>query len=217
MQSGDRAASESTLIVLVRHGEAANNAEGRFGGHGPAPLTEVGRKQAEVTAAAVERLEPTAVISSDLVRAVQTAEPIVGRTALTCVYDERFRERSVGVFDNLLFSEAEQRYPDLWQRMMRRDFAATPPGGETVEQVFQRVSEGLDEVVEQYRGGRVLIVSHGLAIYHALSHIFGLGVPTREHKVFALVGNCSLSTFKTRAGRWRIKAINDCSHLSELG
>jgi len=215
MTTGDPSHTE-TLLVLVRHGQSQGNVDGRFGGHGPTPLTDLGRKQAELTAAAIaEHVKPTVLISSDLTRAQQTSAPIAKALGMEPTLDESFRERSVGVLDNLLFKEAEEQYPELWKRMLRRERDATPPGGEHVDTVFERVSNGIDRVVDEHRGGRVVIVSHGLAIYHALSHIFGIGTPSREHKVFALVDNCSMSEFTTRKGRWRIRGINHTSHLGD--
>ncbi len=216
MASADRSATE-TLVVIVRHGQSEGNVAGRFGGHGPTPLTDLGKRQAEATARVIsELIKPTALVSSDLVRARQTMAPIADAVGMDPRFDESFRERGVGVFDNLLFSEAAEQYPELWKRMLKRDRTATPPGGEEVDAVFDRVSRGIDEVVDQHRGGRVVIVSHGLAIYHAFSHIFGLGTPSQDHKVFALVDNCSMSTFTSYKDKWRIRTINDRSHLGEL-
>ncbi len=216
MKTGDTSAPE-TVVVLVRHGQSQGNVDGRFGGHGPTPLTQVGREQAKLTAAAIAAaVEPTALVSSDLPRAMQTMQPIAEAVNLEPAFDVGFRERGVGVFENLLFTEAQEQYPELWQRMLRREPGATPPGGEEIDAVFDRVSNALDRVVDEHRGGRIVIVSHGLAIYHALAHIFGLGSPSQSLKVFALVDNCSLSTFTCKRDKWRIRAINDRSHLKGL-
>ncbi|PYS78380.1 MAG: hypothetical protein DMF66_06650, partial [Acidobacteria bacterium] len=67
---------ETTRILLVRHGQSQGNAERRFGGHSPTPLSELGLRQAEATARALTVENLTAIYSSDLLRAVQTAEPL---------------------------------------------------------------------------------------------------------------------------------------------
>lgn len=216
MATGDRSPSE-TFVVFVRHGQSRGNVDGRFGGHGPTPLTELGHAQAKLTARAIaEVVKPTVLISSDLPRAVQTVEPIAAAMNLEVSFNPGFRERSVGVLDDVLFTEAAERFPDLWQRMLSRDPSVTPPGGEPVDAVYERVSSAIDRVIDEHRGQRVVIVSHGLAIYHAFAHIFGLGSPSRPHKVFALVDNCSMSTFTSRRERWLIRTINDSSHLRGL-
>ena len=65
-----------TRLYLIRHGQSAGNAEGRFGGHGPTPLSELGKEQAEKTAKVLAKEGISAIYSSDLLRAVQTAEPL---------------------------------------------------------------------------------------------------------------------------------------------
>jgi probable phosphoglycerate mutase len=217
MSTGSVDAPEPTVLALVRHGESAGNSEGRIGGHGPTPLTDHGHRQARATAQALARLfRPTAIVSSDLVRARQTASPLAELTGLAPALDPRWRERSLGVLDDLLFSEIELRYPEHWQRLRARDPRACPPGGETLDQVFARVSAAIQDIVTRHPGGRVVVISHGLAIFHALAHILGLGSPGSGLNVFTLVANCSVSTFRHRTGHWYIEAINDRAHLLDL-
>src|SRR4051812_37490773 len=99
-------------ILLLRHGQSEGNEGNRFGGHGPTPLTARGRRQAELAAAAVAKEGLPALWSSDLVRAVQTAEPIAAACGLPLQQTAALRERSVGVFTGLTFLEAEERYPE---------------------------------------------------------------------------------------------------------
>ncbi len=64
-----------TRLYLVRHGQSAGNAAGRFGGHSPTPLSELGKTQATTTAGALASENISVIYSSDLLRAVQTADP----------------------------------------------------------------------------------------------------------------------------------------------
>ncbi|HLA95358.1 MAG TPA: histidine phosphatase family protein, partial [Pyrinomonadaceae bacterium] len=86
-----------TKLFLIRHGQSAGNAEGRFGGHGPTPLSDLGVRQAEVTAQALAKENVAAIYSSDLYRAVQTAEPLSRLTGIPILTKQSFRERHVGV------------------------------------------------------------------------------------------------------------------------
>lgn len=206
----------STEIVVVRHGQSKGNAEGRFGGHGPTPLTEHGHQQARHTGAALaDDGEPVALYSSDLPRAVQTAEAISSAVGVDVSFDSGLRERSLGVFDNLLFTEVQERYPEGWKRLVSRDLKYCPEGGEPVDAVFERVSVTVDRIVTEHPAGRVILVSHGLAIFHLFAHVCGLGSPANDLKVFALVDNCSMSTFRHRKGRWRVMSLNDRAHLPD--
>jgi probable phosphoglycerate mutase len=205
-----------TMLALVRHGQAESNRDLRFGGHSAAALTALGRRQAEATAAALADFGATALVSSDLARAAETAAPIARVTGLPIALDPGLRERSLGVFDGLSFAEAEARYPEHWARLVGRDHAAVPPGGELVDSVHARVSEAIDRIVTANAGGRVIVVSHGLAIFHAFAHITGLGSPSGDLRVFVLVDNCSITRLEHRAARWRIYGMNEVAHLRDV-
>jgi probable phosphoglycerate mutase len=211
----------TTTLLWVRHGEADSNRDGRFGGHSPVPLTPRGVQQAEATAAAIAKLAPTAIVSSDLVRTRQTAEPIARATGLAPTWDPGLRERSLGILDGLGFAEAEEKHPALWARLRARDPDLVPDGGESNDQVYARVCASIDRVIADHRGGRVVVVSHGIALYHAFAHVCGLGKPGPDHAVFVLLDNCSLSTLEHRTddagrSRWRILRLNDVAHLAAL-
>src|SRR2546423_3227201 len=102
----------TTRILLIRHGQSQGNAEQRFGGHTPTPLSELGRRQAEATARALATEGLTAIYASDLLRAVETAEPLAQVTDLEINKTSAFRERSVGQMEGLAFEEAAEKYPD---------------------------------------------------------------------------------------------------------
>lgn len=210
-------ATAPTELLLVRHGEADSNRDGRFGGWSPVPLTERGRAQAARAAAELAERRPVAVITSDIVRAVETAAPICAALGVTARHEPGLRERSLGVFDGLAFAEAEARYPELWRRLLARDPDAVPEGGEPATAVFARVSAAIARIVADHAGQRVVVVTHGLALFHVFSYVCGMGVPSPDAPVFVLVDNASITHVEHRAGdRWRIVTINDTAHLRGL-
>ena len=73
-----------------------------------------------------------------------------------------FRERDVGLFEGLTQAEARTRYPELWARNITRRWAEAPPGGETIDEVIARVSQGLTELASTMQGERILLVAHGV-------------------------------------------------------
>jgi probable phosphoglycerate mutase len=203
-----------TTLLWVRHGEADSNRDGRFGGHSPAALTTLGLEQAARTGAAMVAHAPTAIVSSDLMRARQTAEAIGAACALPIEFDPALRERSLGILDGLSFTETEEKHPALWARLRARDHDLVPDGGEHNRAVFDRVTGAIDRIVEAHAGGRVVVVSHGIALYHAFLHVCGLGTPSPDHRVFTLLDNCSISRFEHRPGpRWRVLSLNETHHL----
>src|SRR5215831_17829594 len=106
-----------TTILVVRHGESEGNAERRFGGHGPTPLSERGRAQARALGRVLaNEPPPDAVYSSDLPRAVETAAIVMatGGRGGTVIETPALRERSVGVFTDMTFDEARTQFPDAY-------------------------------------------------------------------------------------------------------
>src|SRR5919206_2591622 len=151
---------ETTRILLVRHGQSRGNAERRFGGHSPSPLSELGHRQAEATARALACEGVTALYSSDLLRAVQTAEPLARATGLEIETTSALRERSVGLMEGLTFEEAAEAHPEEYAALLRRDFEHVLAGGESYRQLLDRAAAGLDRAVEENAGGRIAVFSH---------------------------------------------------------
>ena len=100
-----------TKLYLIRHGQSAGNAEGRFGGHSPTPLSELGMRQAEMTAHFLAKENVDVIYTSDLYRAVQTAEPLAKILDLPIIKTDAFRERNVGVLEGLTFDESKEETP----------------------------------------------------------------------------------------------------------
>lgn len=151
------------MIILVRHGQTAVNAEGRLQGRLDPPLTDVGQTQAaalSVVAGGVKR-----VVSSPLRRARETASYF----GLPVTVDERWTEIDYGVLDGLAFNEVS---PDVWQRW-RTDATWAPEGGESLDDVGQRVAAACEELIAA--DGDVVVVSHVTPIKAAVA--WALGVP----------------------------------------
>jgi 2,3-bisphosphoglycerate-dependent phosphoglycerate mutase len=201
-------------ILLLRHAQSLGNEEGRFGGHGPTPLTAQGRAQAEATARALAREGGlTAIVSSDLVRAVQTAQLVSEATGVDVVTTPELRERSVGIFTGLTFAEAADRHPEAYAAMMRRDPNSCPPEGETQWQCSTRAGACFDRALLRHAEGRLLFVSHAFTINLVLRRLFGL-----DDTQFFQTDNCALHRLKRRRDNgWTVVALNDRAHLVELG
>ena len=130
--------SLSTHVLLIRHGQSEGNAERRFGGHTATPLSPRGRRQAQALARALKGEELTAIYSSDLARAVETAEPLANLIGLPVNSTNAFRERSVGVMEGLTFEDAARQHPDQYAALLRRDFEHVLTGGESYRQLLDR-------------------------------------------------------------------------------
>ena len=106
-------------LVLLRHGETDWNAQGRAQGHADVPLNAVGRAQAETVAPVLAAFEPARLWSSDLARALQTAEYVAAATGLAIEPDARLREYDVGQRSGLTLAEFAARLPRGVRRVGR--------------------------------------------------------------------------------------------------
>ncbi len=208
---------ETTRVLLIRHGQSKGNAERRFGGHTATPLSELGRKQAEATARALANENISAIYSSDLLRAVETAEALSRTARLTVETTDAFRERGIGVMEGLTFEEAAERYPEEYAALIRRDFEHVILGGESYRQLLERASSFLDRAIEANMGGRIAIFSHTGSICILTLHLMGaLDAPTLR-PVWVSSANCGITRIELREdGFVRVLATNDTRHLAGL-
>ena len=208
---------ETTRVLLVRHGESLGNAERRFGGHSPTPLSELGRRQAEATARALAAAGVTAIYSSDLLRAVQTAEPLALATGLEVRRTPALRERGVGRMEGLTFEEAAAAHPEDYAALLRRDFEHVLDGGESYRQLLDRAAAELDRAVEVNRGGTVAVFSHTGTICILALHLMGaLDAPALK-PVWLASSNCGVTRFTlVHGGLVRLTVANDTRHLAGL-
>jgi broad specificity phosphatase PhoE len=207
----------STRILLIRHGQSEGNAEGRFGGHTATPLSLRGRKQAEATAHTLSTEKLSAIYSSDLPRAVETAMPLARLTSLEVEQSNAFRERSVGVMEGLTFEEAAAQHPAQYAALLRRDLEHVILGGESYRQMLERGLSELDRIIERHGGGHVAIFSHTGTICILTLHLMGaLDAPTLR-PVWIATANCGITRIELRNdGFVRVQAVNDTRHLAGL-
>ena len=209
--------SHSTQVLLIRHGQSEGNAEGRFGGHTATPLSERGRKQAAVTAKMLASDSVTAIYSSDLPRAIDTAEPLSRLTGLPIQSSEAFRERGVGVMEGLAFEDAAEQHPDQYAALLRRDFDHVLAGGESYRQLLDRAWSKLDEAICQNRDGKIVVFSHTGTICILALHLMGALDAPELKPVWIASSNCGITRFELRDdGFVRVLAVNDTRHLIGL-
>ena len=152
----------STQIIAVRHGETAWNVDSRIQGQLDIPLNEKGRWQAHRAARALATRGPVAAIySSDLLRARETAQSIGDATGVEVVTDKSLRERAFGSFEGQTFTELEASWPEETVRWRQRDADWTPPGGESLTRVRERVLQITHALAERHIGEKIVLVSHG--------------------------------------------------------
>ncbi|MEY3509337.1 MAG: hypothetical protein RLZ21_1094 [Pseudomonadota bacterium] len=124
----------NTCICFVRHGETNWNAERRMQGHIDIPLNTTGMGQAKRLANALTQTKHSfdAIYSSDLERALHTANAVANALSLAVQTTPQLRERNVGQLQGLLLSEAPVLLPEIWQSHIARDLDHDLGGGESI-------------------------------------------------------------------------------------
>jgi probable phosphoglycerate mutase len=206
-----------TRLYLIRHGQSAGNAEGRFGGHGPTPLSDLGVRQAEKTAKLLAKEGINAIYSSDLHRALQTAEPLAKLLNLEVNASEAFRERHVGVLEGLTFDESKARHPDDYYALVNRSVNHVISGGESYRHLLRRITLKLHDVIRTHNGQRVAIYSHTGAICFMTLHLLGAIHRSTKQTPWLITSNCGINRFELRGRRnVRVLALNDTRHLIQI-
>ena len=153
----------STRIIAIRHGETAWNASTRIQGHTDIPLNDQGQRQAQLLAQALAQTDPMdAIYSSDLQRALATAQAVAARTGARLSTHVGLRERAFGAFEGRSFADIEQEMPDVAQLWRTRVPDWTPPGGgESLLAMQQRVMTTVNTLAQQHPGQQIAVVAHG--------------------------------------------------------
>jgi broad specificity phosphatase PhoE len=199
------------VLLLVRHGETAWNAERRWQGHHDAPLNAVGRAEAVALATRVARERPAALYSSDLPRARETAAEIARGTALEPVPDARWREVDVGEWLGLTPDEVEARYPEGYARWLAGGTGWEQ--GETYPEMAERGLAAAREVADRHAGAEapIVCVTHGGVIRALVMHV--LRMPQSARRTLATGPTATVTAIDASGPDWSLQSYNDAGHL----
>jgi len=194
-------------LVLVRHGRTAANAQGLLLGRLDVALDELGERQARAVADAVLATTGpiTAVVSSPLTRTRQTAAAF----GLTVTVDDRFVELDYGEYDGRPLSDVPAEVWGAW----RSDPGFSPPGGETLRQVAERVAEACEDWAGRAGGGAVVIVTHVSPLKAAVAWALGVGDETGWR---TRVDPASISRVAVDAPVPVLRSFNETGHLAGI-
>jgi 2,3-bisphosphoglycerate-dependent phosphoglycerate mutase len=199
-------------LILVRHGESVGNFENRLQGQEDYPLTEQGRRQAVLTAHRLQDLGTTAVYTSHLLRAKETAFAIGERIGVEPSVREDLSEYHFGEFSGMTYAEIRERFGAIANPAER-----VYPGEEGRDNFFNRVTSTLWGIAEEHPEETVAVVSHGGPI--ALFCQAVLALPYKRPMPFS-ISNCSLNIFDASVSHSdtrnaRLLHLNDICHLAE--
>jgi broad specificity phosphatase PhoE len=188
----------ATTIVLARHGETDWNRARRFQGHADVPLNAAGRAQAVELATRLEGQRFSAVYTSPLRRAAETAAIVGARLGVQPRPHDALREVDLGPWSGLSEEEVEARFPKGYARWLENR-AAGWHDGETYEELAARVVAGLREIARRHPGETLLAITHGGPIRSARASALGLSAD-EIHPLTAPLGNCATYRIAVRDG-----------------
>ena len=203
----------ATEITIIRHGETMWNVQKRIQGQRNSKLSENGITQAELVAKALAKREFDVLVSSDLGRAIETAKIINKQLLLPHEYNANLRERSFGIFEGKNFAEIEEKYPEEFLRYKERNPEFVVPGGESIQQMYKRITSEIESVARKFKDQKVLIVSHGLVLEMMMYRTFNLNLD--EPRAFS-INNSSISSFYIDENNWFLKEWGVIEHLVSL-
>ena len=184
-----------TRLILIRHGQSEANEQNRFAGQTDVPLTDLGRAQAESAArylVAHEKIDK--IYSSDLQRAHNTALPTSLLTGVPIIDTKGLREICAGIWEGRAVSEIEVEYAEEF-RTWRKDYAnARLPGGESVQEVYERVVPYVKRIARENDGLTLLIASHATPVRAVDCNSRGWGWERMSEVPF--VNNSAISIFE---------------------
>ena len=201
-----------TRITAIRHGETAWNVDTRIQGQLDIELNDTGHWQARQVANALLEEECAAIYSSDLRRALATAQAIGEQLGLTPVRTLGLRERAFGAFEGKTWAEIERDHPDDARRWRQREPDWSPEGGETLRAVRERVDLTCTEIARRHPGEHVIVVAHGgvLDVMYRLATRLEIQAPRSWE-----LGNASINRLLWTEEGFALVGWGDVRHLED--
>jgi len=202
-------------LILIRHGLTDYNAEGRIQGQLDTALTPQGHAQAKMAADyVVKHYNIDAIYSSDLSRTMDTAAPLAELTGLPVTPCEQLRELHLGLWQGLLYSEGEARFPETARMRKLNPSLVHYDGGESYPDLAHRAQEAISRIVAENEGKTVAVVSHGGTI-RALLCVWH-GIPISRVYETPSVPNTAINVVTYDQGKFTIVKEHCTDHLTEI-
>jgi alpha-ribazole phosphatase len=196
-------------LLLVRHGQTEWNAQHRYQGHSDLPLNQLGQEQARQLAARLQTQKIDLVFSSDLQRALQTAQILAESHGVKVQPDPRLREMNFGLLEGHTFDDGLERWPEMIRNWVQ-DNNQPPEGGERLDEFSERVSQFFTGLRQSCDGKTVLVVAHGGPLRVIMQSVLG---PGSGPVWWFSLDHGSLTDFQIDDENIIINRINDSGHL----
>ncbi|MGB2689051.1 MAG: histidine phosphatase family protein [Desulfobacterales bacterium] len=199
-------------IYLVRHGETEWNRTRRFQGRSNLPLNQEGKKQVRALALALKNEPLTAIYTSPLIRAFETARLIKVFHPSTPIIEEKgLIEMNLGEFDGMKVQDWAEQYPDIRKSWNKNPASVKMPGGESLKEVQARAKETLERITRIYSTDTtILISSHNFVNLTILCDL--LKIPLNRFRELRQE-NAAFNVICKKGNRFYVELVNEGSHL----
>lgn len=200
-------------IYLIRHGETEWNRQGRLQGHSNVKLSPEGIHQAQLLANHMPIPHVDAIYSSDLARAVATAEILAERFHLAVYKMPELRENYFGNWEGKSMGELATECPDDFGKFFTAPEEFSPPNGENFLHCQARVTNALSRIISRHDNQNVLVVAHGALIRLALCAALDMPI----HKMWAIGQfNMAMNILRIDNENVTVELVNSTAHLHNL-
>ncbi len=200
----------SNTIYLVRHGQTNWNILGKTQGHGNSNLTQKGIDQATELADSMIEYPIDYIYSSDLGRAVETAEIIGNKLNLEVMETPALREMGFGEWEGLLIKEIQENYADIYRTWRDEPHLVEIPGGETLHIIKERTDKFIEELNKKYDNKHIVLVTHSVTARVMLLSALNSSV---ENIYRIRQGNTALNVIEYKDYGPVVIKMNDTSHI----
>ncbi|MGG7179442.1 histidine phosphatase family protein [Clostridium paraputrificum] len=200
-----------TTIYLTRHGKTLWNLEKRLQGVSNSELTEEGIKQAKSLGDRLDGLDIDVIYTSPIKRAYETAQILRNGKNINIIAEDRLKEINFGEYEGSTEEELlGMGKGDEISKIFSGEMDVRAPGGETLRELYNRISEVLAEILEIEKGKNVLIVTHGATLKAIVSYF------KKSDEIYdTIMGQTTLSKVICKNGEFEFEFINDRTHLDD--
>ena len=204
-----------TTLIFVRHGETAwsRARDFRFRGRRDIPLTELGVNQAQAVGSKLQTEKVSAIYSSPLMRARDTAKEIAKFHNIQVVAHPGFIDLNFGTWQGEQHRKLQEEQPELYNRWLDQPHTMEFPDGETLTDVRRRIEDALTDLVTRHENETIVIATHGAVLRVLLCFLHNVG---NENYWKFTIDNCALIIVKFEHGKYSIIEENDNEHLIGL-
>ena len=204
-----------TTLLLIRHGQSVSNLENYFTGAMDIPLTELGQRQALVTARYIlSTYQVDGVYASDLCRAFETGKAVADPLGISLTPDSELREIFAGKWEGMTFDRLAEQFPETYRVWRTNIGLSHPDGGESVAHLQERILNAVTRIAKENEGKTLVIATHATPIRVLQCHCEGKPLD-RMHEI-PWVSNASVTHVEYDGEQLILRSVGYDAHLEGM-